>query len=81
MGGMEEHECVSEVRHAITHKVMLDDWVVIQCVDYIVVFLYEKYWVKHYNMIKKMNHTEGLNFWKTPDLVDFKKKLKICVVD
>ena len=51
---MDEHDCLSEVRHAITHKVMIDDWVIIQCLDYIIVFIYEKYWLKQYQALMKI---------------------------
>ena len=39
---MDEHEAISEVRHAITHKVLPDKYVVSKCLDYLIIFLFDK---------------------------------------
>ena len=39
---MEEHETISEIRHAVTHKVLPDDYVVQKCLEYIIVYIFEK---------------------------------------
>jgi len=40
---MAEHESLSEIRHALTHKVIPDQFIIKKSLEYIIVFLFEKY--------------------------------------
>ena len=39
---MEEHEAIAEVRHAITHKILPNIYVVQKCLDYLIIYIFEK---------------------------------------
>ena len=39
---MNEHEVISEVRHALTHKILPDQNLVQTCLEYLIIFLFEK---------------------------------------
>jgi hypothetical protein len=51
--GMEEHEAISEIRHAATHKVLPDPLIVKKSLEYILVFLFEKFWLPHFSLCVK----------------------------
>jgi hypothetical protein len=43
--GMQEHDFITEIRHALTHKSLPSSFLVKKSLDYLIGFIYEFYWL------------------------------------
>jgi hypothetical protein len=56
--GMIEHDFISEIRHALTHKKMPSSFLIYKSLKYIILFLYRSYW---HIQFKKVLNTSLIN--------------------
>jgi hypothetical protein len=49
---MSEHEVIAEIRHASTHKGMPNHKIVVKCLKYLLVFLFEKLFNNDFNIVR-----------------------------
>lgn len=51
--GMREHEFISEIRHALTHKHLPSFLLAKKALNYLIKFIYESYWLEQQEQLIK----------------------------
>ena len=71
--GMEESHLIVEVRHMATHKSMPSKVLMRKSIEYLIVFILEKYW---YILLKKINKEQSFGLFANKNIVFFKKNAR-----